>query len=424
MNLDTILLHAGQTPDPATGSRAAPIYLTSCYAFKDTAAAGKIFALETPGYIYTRLNNPTNAVLEERLAAMEGGTGALATSSGMAAIFLAVQTIAGAGDHIVASASLYGGTDTLFRYTFKKFGIDVTFVEDPAPERVHAAIRANTKLVYTETIANPKGDVPDLDGIAAVAHAAGLPLVVDNTFAPLICRPFDHGADIVVHSCTKWIGGHGTAIGGAIIDGGRFDWASSRAATEFTTPDESYHGLVYADLQKAETGNIAFVFKARVQGMRNIGPCASPFNSFLFLQGLETLSLRMKLHCENAMRLAQWLQNHPAVAWVNYTGLPGHPSHEQASRLFKNGYGSVFGFGLKGGFEAAAHFIDHVKLCSHVANVGDAKTLVIHPASTTHSQLNAEQLKACGITPDFIRVSVGLEDPADIQADFTQAFRP
>ncbi len=423
MNIETSLIHAGQIPDPTTGARAAPIYLSSCYTFADTDAAARIFALEIPGYIYTRLNNPTNDVAEQRLAALEGGSGALVTASGMSAIFLAIETLAAAGDHIVASSSLYGGTDTLFRFTLKKFGIDVSFV-DPDATSIAAAIRPNTKAVYCETIGNPKCDVPDLDAISRAAHAAGVPLVVDNTFAPVLCRPFDHGADIVVHSTSKWIGGHGTAIGGVLIDGGRFDWRNPRFP-DFNTPDESYHGVVYANAFQnvPGAGNIAFITKARVQGMRNIGLCASPFNSFIILQGLETLALRIAKHCENALALAAWLQRHPAVAWVNYAGLPGHPQHDVAKRMLKGGFGGVLGFGLKGGKAAGENFINRVKLASHVANVGDAKTLVIHPASTTHGQLTPDQLLACGITPEFVRVSVGLENLADIQADFDQAMR-
>ncbi|MFA4943171.1 MAG: aminotransferase class I/II-fold pyridoxal phosphate-dependent enzyme [Lentisphaeria bacterium] len=422
---ETIIVHAGQeSADPATHSRAVPIYQTSAYVFDSTAHAADLFALKAAGNIYTRLMNPTSEVLEKRLAALEGGVGALATASGMAAIFLTVATLAKAGDHIVASASLYGGTDTLFRYTLPRFGIAVSFLEGIDAAKVSAAIRPNTRLVYAETLGNPKGDVPDLAAIAGAAHAAGVPFAVDNTFAPLLCRPIEHGADIVIHSTSKWIGGHGTSIGGVIVDGGRFDWGNGRFA-EFTEPDPSYHGIVYATaLRDAATGlNPAFSLKARVEGMRNMGPCPSPFNSFLFLQGLESLGPRLKAHCENALELARWLARHPRVGWVNYTGLPEHPYHAQASRYLKGGYGSVLGFGVKGGRAAGAKFIDSVKLASHLANVGDAKTLVIHPASTTHQQLDAAALAACGISEDFVRVAVGIEHIADIKADFEQALQ-
>jgi len=418
----TISLHAGQEPDPVTGSRALPIYQTSSYVFKSSEHAANLFALKESGNIYTRLMNPTTDVIEKRLAALDGGTGGLATSSGMAAIFLAVTNIAQAGDHIISSASLYGGTQTLFYYTLPRFGIEVTFLEDFTPENVKKAVRPNTKLVYGETIGNPKGDVPDIQAIADAAHSEGLPFFIDNTFAPLICRPFDYGVDIIIYSCTKWIGGHGTSIGGMIIDGGKFDWSQGRFP-EFTNPDESYHGLVYWDALKdvPGVGNVAFIIKARVQGMRNIGMCPSPFNSFLLSQGIETLPLRMKAHCENTLALASHLAKHPLVKWVNYTGLKEHPYHKTASRYLKGGYGSVFGFGIKGGSKAAVKFIDSVKLASHLANVGDAKTLVIHPDSTTHQQMDEKAKAAAGINPEFIRVSVGIEDICDITSDFEQA---
>jgi O-acetylhomoserine (thiol)-lyase len=419
---ETLSLHAGQQPDPATGARAVPIYQTTSYVFRDTEHAANLFALKEFGNIYTRLMNPTADVVEKRIAALEGGTGALLTSSGMAAIFLTVHTLAGTGDHIVSSASLYGGTDTCFRFTLARMGIETTFVQSPSPDAVAAAIRPETKLVYLETIGNPKGDVPDIAGIAAAAHAAGVPVVVDNTFAPVLCRPFDHGADIVVHSCTKWIGGHGTSIGGVIVDSGRFDWSGGRFP-DFTTPDPSYHGLVYWDAlrQVPGMGNVAFIIKARVQGMRNIGLCPSPFNAFLFLQGLETLPLRIRRQSENALKLAQWLHGHPAVDWVCYTGLPDHPCHETADTYLRGGYGAVLGFGIKGGLEAGRRLIDSVKLCSHLANVGDAKTLVLHPASTSHQQMTGEAQRAAGVTPEFVRVAVGLEHIDDIVSDFAQA---
>lgn len=420
--LETIALHAGQAPDPTTGARAVPIYQTTSYVFHDTDHAGRLFGLQESGNIYTRLTNPTNDVVEKRIAALEGGTGGLLTASGMSAIFLAVHNIASAGDHIVSSASLYGGTDTLFRYTFPKFGLGVTFVDDISPEKVRKAARENTKAVYVETIGNPRGDVPDLAGIAEAAHARGIPVIVDNTFAPILCRPIEHGADIVVHSCTKWIGGHGTSIGGVIVDGGQFDWSSGRFPG-FTTPDESYHGLVFWDALRdvPGMGNVAFIVKARVDGMRNLGPCASPFNAFLFLQGLETLPFRIRQQSENALRLAKWLQKRKEVEWVVYTGLEEHPSHGAATRCLKGGYGAVLGFGIKGGRAAAEKFINSVKLASHLANVGDAKTLVLHPASTSHRQMTEKAQRASGVSPEFVRVAVGLESIEDIQDDFSQA---
>jgi len=412
----TIALHVGHTPDSDTKSRAVPLYQTTSYTFDSAEHAAKLFAIEQAGNIYTRLGNPTTDVLEKRVAAIEGGSCAIAAASGMAAIFLAVTNVAKAGDHIISSASLYGGTDTLFRYTLPRMGIETTFLDEPTPAKVKAAVRPNTKLVYAETIGNPKGDIPDLVGVAKAAHAAGLPFFVDNTFAPSICKPFEHGADVVIHSLTKWIGGHGTSLGGIVVDGGKFDWGSGRFA-EFVEPDSSYHGIVY---QKA-FGPAAFVMKIRLQGMRNVGPCISPFNSMQIMLGLETLTLRLQRHGENAMALAKHLAKHPKVAWVNYTGLEGHPSHANAKKYLKGSFGSLFGFGVKGGFEPAKRFIEAVKLASHLANVGDAKTLVIHPASTTHQQMTAEERLGCGVTDDFIRVSVGIEDIEDIVADFDQA---
>jgi O-acetylhomoserine (thiol)-lyase len=420
----TISLHAGQEADPATGARAVPIYQTSSYVFKSSEHAANLFALKEFGNIYTRLMNPTTDVLEKRLAALEGGTGALGTASGMSAIFLAITNIAKTGDHIVSSASLYGGTQTLFAHTFPRFGIDVTFLDDFTPEAVKGAIKDNTKVVYGETIGNPKGDVPDLEGIAKVAHENNLPFMVDNTFAPILCKPFEFGVDIVVYSCTKWIGGHGTSIGGMIIDSGNFDWSTGRFP-EFTNPDSSYHGVVYWDAlgDVSGAGNIAYIVKARVQGMRNIGPCPSPINEFLLLQGVETLPLRMKQHCKNAMILAEYLENHELVEWVNYLGLESHRWHSSATKYLSGGFGSVMGFGIKGGSVAAPKFIDNVKLASHLANVGDAKTLVIHPYSTTHQQLDEDAKKAGGVSPEFIRVSVGIENVEDIIADFDQALK-
>jgi OAH/OAS sulfhydrylase len=422
LHAETLALHAGQQPDPTTGARAVPIYQTTSYVFRSTEHAANLFALKEFGNIYTRLMNPTTDVAEKRIAALEGGTGALLTSSGMSAIFLALHNLAEAGDHIVSSASLYGGTETAFRYTFPKLGLSVSFVDDPTPANIRAAIRPNTKAVYLETIGNPKGDIPDLAGIAQVAHAVGVPVVVDNTFAPVICRPFDHGADIVVHSCTKWIGGHGTSIGGVIVDSGRFDWSQGRFPG-FTQPDPSYHGLVFWDALKnvPGMGNVAYILKARVQGMRNLGMCPSPFNSFLFLQGLETLPLRIRQQCANAMELARWLKLQPGVEWVNYTGLPDHPWHAAAAKYLRGGFGAVLGFGIRGGRAAGERFINAVKLASHLANVGDAKTLVLHPASTSHQQLTEAAQRAAGVTPEFIRVAAGLENIEDIQADFAQA---
>ncbi len=421
---ETLALHAGQVPDPTTGARAVPIYQTTSYVFNNAEHAANLFALKEFGNIYTRLMNPTSDVVEKRIAALEGGSGALLTSSGMAAIFLTIHTIAEAGDHIVSSASLYGGTETCFRYTMPKIGIDVSFLETPSPEDVRAAIKDNTKAVYLETVGNPRGDVLDLAGIAKVAHEFGLPVIVDNTFAPVLCRPIEHGADIVVHSCTKWIGGHGTSIGGVLVDGGNFDWSQGRHPG-FTEPDESYHGIQYWDALSnvPGMGNVAFVMKARVQGMRNIGMCPSPFNAFLFTQGLETLPMRIRAQSANALELAKWLQTRDEVEWVNYTGLPEHPWHKNADKLLDGGYGAVLGFGIKGGAKAGEAFINSVKLASHLANVGDAKTLVLHPASTSHQQMSEESQRAAGVTPEFIRVAVGLENIEDIQADFDQALK-
>ena len=421
-NPETLALHAGQEPDPTTGARAVPIYQTTSYVFKNAEHAANLFALKEFGNIYTRLMNPTNDVVEKRIAALEGGTGGLLTSSGMAAIFLAIHNIASAGDHLITSSSLYGGTDTLFRYTLPRIGIAVTFIDDMTPEKVAKAIKPNTKAVYTETIGNPKGDIADLAGIAKAAHAVGVPLIVDNTFAPILCRPIEHGADIVVHSCTKWIGGPGTSIGGVIIDSGKFDWSTGRFPG-FTTPDQSYHGIVFWDALKnvPGMGNVAYIIKARVDGMRNIGLCASPFNAFMFLQGLETLPLRIRQQSANALELATWLKGHKGVEWVNYTGLPDHNFHKAAVKYLKGGFGAVFGFGIKGGRAGGEKFINAVKLASHLANVGDAKTLVLHPASTSHQQMSPEAQLASGVTPEFIRVAVGLENIEDIKADFDQA---
>ncbi|MDY6935313.1 MAG: O-acetylhomoserine aminocarboxypropyltransferase/cysteine synthase family protein [Spirochaetota bacterium] len=420
--IETKAIHAGQKPDPSTRSRAVPIYQTTSFVFEDSQDAADLFSMQKFGNIYTRLMNPTTEVWESRISVIEGGTAALGTSSGMAAIFLAIHTIARCGDHIVSSASLYGGTETCFRYTLPRIGIETTFLNEPTPEEVEKAICDNTKAVFLETIGNPSGDVADIEGVAEVAHSYGIPVIIDNTFAPILCKPIQHGADIVIHSCTKWIGGHGTSIGGIIIDGGKFDWGNGRFP-EFTELDESYEGLSYWNRfsDYPDMGNIAFIIKARVQGMRNIGMCPSPFNSFLFLQGLETLPLRITKHCKNAMELAQFLKSNDRVEWVNYTGLPEHPAYNKAKKYLKGGFGSVLGFGIKGGIEAAVKFIDSVKLASHLANVGDAKTLVLHPASTSHQQMSVEAQWAAGVTPELIRVSVGIESIRDIINDFKQA---
>ena len=414
----TLSLHGGFEGDPETGACAVPIYQTASYVFESTQEAEDLFALKKFGNIYTRLMNPTTDVFEKRMAAIEGGSAALSTSSGMAAIFLAVTNITAAGDHIISAASLYGGTQTLFQYTLPRFGIEVTFVDELTPEAIDANIRPNTKLIYGETIGNPKGDVPDFKAITDTAHANGLPVIIDNTFAPLICKPLEHGVDIVIYSCTKWVGGHGTSIGGIIIDGGKFDWSSGRFP-EFTEPDPSYHGVVYWEA----LGNVSYAVKARVQGMRNMGPCPSPANQFLLIQGLETLSLRMEKHCRNAEKLAEALKKHPQVEWVSYLGLEDHPSHEIAAKYLKGGFGSVFGLGVKGGVKAARKFIDSVKVAKHMANVGDARTLVINPWTTTHQQVPDDAKVAVGINPEFIRVSVGIEDIEDIIADFDQALK-
>ena len=417
-HLETIALHSGQQPDESTGARAVPIYQTTSYVFKDSDHAANLFALKEFGNIYTRIMNPTTDVLEQRLAAMEGGSSALCTASGMSAIFLAIHTLLSAGDHIVSSASLYGGTDTLFRYTLPKMGITVDFIEDMDADKTKAAIKDNTKLVYLETVGNPKNDVLDLENISSVAAAAGIPVMIDNTFAPGMCKPFDYGVNIVVHSLTKWIGGHGTSIGGALIDGGNFDWSQGRFP-EFTSPDQSYHGLQYWDVfgDFPGLGNVAFAIKARVQGLRNIGMALSPTNAFQLLQGFETLPLRMAQHVTNAKALAHYLNEHDLIDWVNYNGFSDHPFHKNATKYLNGQYPSVFTFGIKGGYESAKTFINNLTLCSHLANVGDAKTLVIHPSSTTHQQLGEDEQRAAGVKPELVRVSVGLENIDDIIND-------
>jgi O-acetylhomoserine (thiol)-lyase len=415
--IGTKALHAGQTPDPTTGSRAVPIYQTSSYAFNSSEHAARLFALEEPGNIYTRIMNPTTDVLENRLAEMDGGIGALAVASGTSAIFMTILNLAKTGDNIVSGTFLYGGTFNLFKHTLPRMGITVKFVDTSDPEKVRDAIDDRTKAVFTETIGNPKNNVDDFEALAKVAHDLGVPFIIDNTVAtPMLFRPFEHGADIACYSLTKFIGGHGTSIGGAVVDSGGFNWSNGRFP-EFTTPDPSYHGLVYHEALGAR----AFIDKMRVTLLRDLGACISPFNSFLLMQGLETLHVRMPRHCQNALDLARYLENHPQVAWVNYPGLKSHPCHQQALRYLPDGQGAILGFGIKGGVEAGARFIDSVKLASHLANIGDAKTLVIHPASTTHQQLSPQDQLASGVSPDFIRVSVGIEDIEDIKSDFNQA---
>ncbi|MGI9605002.1 MAG: O-acetylhomoserine aminocarboxypropyltransferase/cysteine synthase family protein [Acidimicrobiales bacterium] len=423
---ETLQLHAGQNADPTTGSRAVPIYPTTSYVFDDSAHAARLFGLEEFGNIYTRIMNPTTDVFEQRVAALEGGVAAVATSSGQAAQLLALTTLAQAGDHIVSTSYLYGGTYNQFKVTFPRLGIDVTLVDGDDPADLAAAIQDNTKAIYVESIGNPQYNVPDLPRIAEVAHAAGIPLVVDNTFGAggYLIRPIEHGADIVVASATKWIGGHGSSIGGVIVDSGNFDWRSPKFPL-FTEPAPGYHGLVFSEVFGPEGpfGNIAFAIRARVEGLRDFGASQSPFNSFLLLQGLETLSLRVQRHVDNALDLARWLDAHPGVEWVSYPGLESHPSHEIAGRLLDNGFGAVLSFGVAGGYDAALEFINSLELASHLANVGDAKTLVIHPASTTHQQLDAAEQSAAGVGPDLIRVSVGIEHIEDIREDLDQALK-
>jgi len=424
--IDTLAVHGGQSPDPATLARAVPIYQTTSYVFKDTAHAADLFALRAFGNIYTRIMNPTTGVLEGRLAAIHSATGALATASGMAAIFYAVCAITNAGQNIVSTSYLYGGTVTLFTHTLKRFGIEARIVDSSDPKNVEKAIDANTRLVFTESIGNPKGNIDDFPAIAAVAHKHGLPLVIDNTVTPPpLFNPFDHGADVAVYSLTKMIGGHGTSIGGAVIEKGDFDWKKSGKFPQISEPDPSYHGVNFWDAfgkhPKAVAPGMAYVLKIRCGLLRDTGACLSPFNAQQFLLGLETLPLRARRHVENAAAVAKFLQSHPAVAWVNYPGLDSHPDHARARKFFPAGPGAILGFGIKGGLEAGRKFIDNVKLASHLANVLDAKTLVIHPASTTHQQLTPAEQQAAGVTPDFVRVSVGLEDVEDIKADLAQA---
>ena len=417
---ETQALHAGQTPDPTTHARAVPIYATTSYVFDDAAHAARLFGLQEFGNIYTRIMNPTTGVFEERVAALEGGVGALGLASGQAAETLAILNLARAGQNIVSSSSLYGGTYNLFHYTLPKLGITVKFVDGSDPENYQAAIDENTRAVFLETIGNPRLDVADIPGVAAVAHRNGVPVIVDNTCAPLLARPIELGADIVVHSATKWIGGHGTVIGGVVVDSGKFDWsASPRFKEDFVDPDPSYHGVSFWNA----FGPLAFILKLRVQGLRDLGAALSPFNAFQLLQGLETLPLRIERHSENALRVAQWLQDRPEIEWVSYPGLQSHPSYEIAKRDLKGGFGGLVTFGIKGGAEAGRKLIDSVKLFSLLANVGDAKSLIIHPASTTHQQLTPEEQATTGTTDDLVRLSVGVEHIDDILADLDQALR-
>jgi len=417
---ETLSLHAGQeTADSATNARAVPIYQTTSYVFDSPEHAADLFGLKQFGNIYTRIMNPTQDAFERRIAALEGGVGALATASGQSAETLAILNIAQAGDEIISSASLYGGTYNLFHYTLPKLGIKVRFVDSRDPENFRPAINEHTKAIFAETVGNQRLDTLDIQAVADIAHEHGIPLILDNTLpTPYLMQPFKHGCDIVVHSATKFIGGHGTAIGGVIVDGGKFDWTSGRFPS-FTEPDPSYHGLRYVEA----LGNIAYIIKARVQLLRDIGPAISPLNSFLFLQGLETLPLRMERHSQNALRIAEFLEGHPSVNWVSYPGLKSHPQYELAAKYHTHGYGAILGFGIKGGLEAGKQLIRHVELFSHLANVGDAKSLIIHPASTTHSQLTPEEQFDTGTTPDFVRLSVGLETVDDLIDDLDQALR-
>jgi O-acetylhomoserine (thiol)-lyase len=426
LKFETLQLHAGHTPDSDTKSRAVPIYQTSSYLFDNADAAAELFSLEKLGNIYTRLNNPTTDVFEKRIAALEGGIAALATASGMAAQLLSVTTLCLAGENIVSSNLLYGGTYNQFKVALPRLGINVKFVNGDSPADFEKLIDEKTKAIYIESIANPKLIVPDFEAIVKIAHDHGIPVIVDNTFGAggYLVRPFDYGADIITASATKWIGGHGTSIGGVIIDSGRFDWGNGKFPI-FTEPNQGYHGLKFWETfgKNSPSGNIAFILRARVEGLRDLGPAISPFNSFLLIQGLETLSLRVERHCENAIKIAKWLEAHPKVSWVWYPGLKSHPSHENAKKYLREGmFGSMLAFGIKGGLESGKKFINNVKIASLLANVGDAKTLVIHPASTTHQQLSHEEQLASGVTADQIRVSIGIEHIDDIINDFEQSF--
>lgn len=417
LQFETLAVHGGQEVDPATGSRAVPIYQTTSYVFKDAEHAANLFALKEPGNIYTRITNPTTDVFEKRMALLEGGVGALALASGQAAITMAILNIVTQGYEVVSSSTLYGGTYNLFATTFKKMGINVKFVDASDPENFRKAVTEKTRAFYVESVGNPGLDVPDFAAIAQIAHENGIPLIVDNTFmTPYLFRPFEHGADIVVHSATKFIGGHGTTIAGVIVDSGKFNWDNGKFP-ELTEPDASYHGLNYWEA----LGPLAYITKARVQLLRDIGPALSPFSSFLLLQGLETLPLRMERHCYNALKIAEYLANHEKVAWVNYPGLPGSLGYENAQKYFPKGHGAILTMGLKGGYEAAVKLIEKLNLFSHLANIGDAKSLIIHPASTTHQQLTEEEQRASGVTPELIRLSVGIENVEDLIADLEEA---
>lgn len=416
---DTLALHAGQDPDPATGSRAVPIYQTTSYVFKDTDHAANLFALKEFGNIYTRIMNPTWDVLEQRVAALEGGSAALVTASGQAAETLAILNLARSGDHLVSSSSLYGGTYNLLHYTLSRLGIETTFVDPGDPDNFRRAITDRTRLIFAEGVGNPKNDVLDLEAVAGVAHEAGIPLIIDNTVTtPYLLRPLEWGADIVIHSLTKFLGGHGTSVGGIIVDGGKFDWANGKFP-EFTEPDPSYHGLKFWET----FGNLSYILKARVQLLRDLGPALSPFNAFLILQGIETLALRVQRHSDNALAVARFLQGHDAVSWVNYPGLSDHPTYGLAQKYLSRGQGAIIGFGIKGGREAGIKLINSVKLLSHLVNIGDAKSLIVHPASTTHQQLTPEEQLATGVTDDFIRLVVGIEDLSDIITDLDRALQ-
>jgi len=426
LGFGTQAVHAGQTPDPTTGSRAVPIYQTTSYVFRDTEHAANLFGLKELGNIYTRIMNPTSDALEQRVAALEGGTAALALASGSAAVTNSILNVAGAGDHIVSVAQLYGGTYNLFHYTLPKMGIEVSFVDGEDPENFRRAVRPNTKALFGETIGNPRLNIFPIADVASIAREVGVPLILDNTaLSPALCRPFEHGAHVVLHSLTKFIGGHGTSIGGIVVDGGNFDWGANDRFPGFTEPDDSYHGLIHWDAFKAFEpvggANIAYAMKMRLQLLRDTGNCISPFNAFLILQGLETLHLRMQRHCENALKVAQYLEAHDKVGWVTYPGLRGSPGYAQGQKYLKNGYGALVGFGLKGGLEAGKSFIESLKIFSHLANIGDAKSLAIHPATTTHSQLSEAEQQTSGVTPDFVRLSVGIEDAGDLIADLEQA---
>jgi O-acetylhomoserine (thiol)-lyase len=419
LKLDTLLLHGGQIPDPATGARAVPIYQTTSYQFKDAGHAANLFALKESGNIYSRIMNPTNDILEKRMAAIEGAAGALAVASGQAAETIAILNIAQAGDEIVSADSLYGGTYTLFNNTLRRMGIDVKFAQSGDLGSFRKAITSRTKAIYTESIGNPKLNVADLGALAEIAHDNGVPLIVDNTVTPYLLKPVNFGADIVIYSATKFIGGHGTSIGGIIVDSGKFDWTNGKFPL-IADPDPSYHGMNFVK-EFRQYGNIAYIVRARVNLLRDLGPCLSPFNSFLFLQGLETLHLRMIRHSENALKVAEFLNAHKKVSWVNYPGLESSPEKELADKYLPGGAGALVGFGVKGGLESGKKFINSLKLISHLANIGDAKTLAIHPASTTHQQLSEEEQKSAGVTPDYIRLSIGIEDIDDIISDIAQA---